>query len=184
MTTKTMNKNVLIPAILAATVLIAGIFALMPVDKAQTVHSTILSTGVVQAVANTKSQVNAAATTYTWTSTAPIRIVGFKVVEGASAAHTTSVITIATMDGAAIATAAVTATTPSSAGAAVTYFISESNMAYHSTVAGGLVVGAGFSLPLHTATSFSITKVNTLQATTTTDTVTLIVQTGGTVTAS
>ena len=34
-------KKIAIPSILAATVLIAGIFALMPVEKASTVHTTI-----------------------------------------------------------------------------------------------------------------------------------------------
>lgn len=36
-------KAVIIPAILAATVLVAGIFAFMPVEKASTVHTTIQS---------------------------------------------------------------------------------------------------------------------------------------------
>ncbi len=36
-------KKIAIPAILAATVLVAGMFALMPVQKASTVHTTILS---------------------------------------------------------------------------------------------------------------------------------------------
>ena len=37
-----MNK-LAIPAILAATILVAGIFALLPVEKAATVHTTILA---------------------------------------------------------------------------------------------------------------------------------------------
>ncbi len=37
-----MNK-LFIPAILAATVMIAAAFAIMPVEKASTVHTTILS---------------------------------------------------------------------------------------------------------------------------------------------
>ncbi len=40
-----MNK-LFIPAILAATVLVAGMFAVMPVQKASTVHSTIISSVV------------------------------------------------------------------------------------------------------------------------------------------
>ncbi len=36
-------KKIAIPAILAATVLVAGMFAVMPVQKASTVHTTILS---------------------------------------------------------------------------------------------------------------------------------------------
>lgn len=36
-------KNLVIPAILAATVLVAGMFAYMPIEKASTVHSTILT---------------------------------------------------------------------------------------------------------------------------------------------
>ena len=39
-----MNK-IVIPAILAATVLVAGVFAMMPVQKASTIHSS-LSSGV------------------------------------------------------------------------------------------------------------------------------------------
>lgn len=39
-----MTNKLLIPGILAATVLVAGIFALMPVDRASTVHTTILQT--------------------------------------------------------------------------------------------------------------------------------------------
>jgi len=39
-------KKLAIPAILAATVLIAGIFAFMPVEKASTVHDTILASGM------------------------------------------------------------------------------------------------------------------------------------------
>jgi len=41
-----MNNKLIIPAILAATVLIAGIFVLMPVEKASTVHTTILAANV------------------------------------------------------------------------------------------------------------------------------------------
>ena len=37
-----MNKNVIIPSILVATILLAGIFALLPVNDASTVHLTIL----------------------------------------------------------------------------------------------------------------------------------------------
>ena len=36
------NKNVIIPSILAAAVLVAGIFAFMPVEQASTVHTIIL----------------------------------------------------------------------------------------------------------------------------------------------
>jgi hypothetical protein len=36
-------KKIVIPAVLAATVLVAGMFAFMPVEKAATVHSTILA---------------------------------------------------------------------------------------------------------------------------------------------
>lgn len=36
-----MTKRIVIPAILAATILVAGMFALMPVDKAGTVHTGI-----------------------------------------------------------------------------------------------------------------------------------------------
>lgn len=39
-----MTKKIIIPAILAATVLVAGMFALMPVERASTVHTTVLST--------------------------------------------------------------------------------------------------------------------------------------------
>lgn len=42
-----MNK-IIIPSILTATILIAGMFALMPVDKASTVHTTIISNRLVQ----------------------------------------------------------------------------------------------------------------------------------------
>ena len=34
-------KKIVIPAILAATILVAGMFAFMPVQKASTVHTTI-----------------------------------------------------------------------------------------------------------------------------------------------
>ncbi len=37
-------NNLVIPSILAATVLVAGMFAVMPVTKASAVHTTILST--------------------------------------------------------------------------------------------------------------------------------------------
>lgn len=36
------NKNLLIPAILAATVLVAGTFAILPVEKVSTIHTSIL----------------------------------------------------------------------------------------------------------------------------------------------
>jgi hypothetical protein len=36
-------KKIVIPTILTATVLIAGMFAFMPIEKAQTVHTTILA---------------------------------------------------------------------------------------------------------------------------------------------
>jgi len=38
-----MNK-LMIPAILVATVMVAGIFAFMPVQQASTVHDTIITT--------------------------------------------------------------------------------------------------------------------------------------------
>ena len=37
-------KKVILPAVLAAAILVAGIFAYMPVQKASTVHTTILQT--------------------------------------------------------------------------------------------------------------------------------------------
>lgn len=39
-------KNIAIPAILAATVLVAGMFAFAPIEKASTVHFTILGGNV------------------------------------------------------------------------------------------------------------------------------------------
>lgn len=36
-------KNIVIPAILAATVLVAGMFAYIPIEKASTIHGTILT---------------------------------------------------------------------------------------------------------------------------------------------
>ena len=38
-----MNRNLFIPAILTATVLVAGIFAFMPVEQASTIHTTVLA---------------------------------------------------------------------------------------------------------------------------------------------
>ena len=38
-----MTNNLLLPSILGATILLAGIFAVMPVEKASTVHTTILA---------------------------------------------------------------------------------------------------------------------------------------------
>jgi len=56
-----MNKF-LIPSILTATVLIAGIFAFMPIDKASTVHTTIIASALtikaVTATCNTDGNVN------------------------------------------------------------------------------------------------------------------------------
>ena len=42
-----MNK-IVIPAILAATVLVAGMFAMMPVQKASTVHSSLFGSQVIR----------------------------------------------------------------------------------------------------------------------------------------
>lgn len=43
MSPKTEMNRLLIPTILTATVLIAGLFAFMPIDKASTVHTTIIT---------------------------------------------------------------------------------------------------------------------------------------------
>lgn len=62
-------KKVVIPAILAATVLIAGIFALMPIQKASTIHSSFgglantavnnaMTTTVVPAINSVNTNIN------------------------------------------------------------------------------------------------------------------------------
>ena len=63
-----MNK-IIIPSILAATILVAGMFAFMPVQKASTVHTTIQST-ILQSVAKSDTDV-ATGDALTLTCTAP-----------------------------------------------------------------------------------------------------------------
>jgi hypothetical protein len=64
-------KKIAIPAILAATVLIAGLFAFMPIEKASTVHSTITGGSVFQVTSNTFALPAANGGTGTLTITAP-----------------------------------------------------------------------------------------------------------------
>ena len=63
-----MNK-VVIPAILTATVLIAGLFAFMPIEKAETVHTSIIAASGVSIHALLKTLPDDG-TDVTWTFTA------------------------------------------------------------------------------------------------------------------
>ena len=77
-------KKLVIPAILAATVLVAGAFAFMPVEKASTVHTTILAgTSQIVTLAPATALITPAAggdatdrTSCTKTSTTPFRVLG------------------------------------------------------------------------------------------------------------
>ncbi len=52
--------NYLLPSILVATVLLAGAFALMPVDEAKAVHTTIQGTQMTQAIIDSTADLGAA----------------------------------------------------------------------------------------------------------------------------
>lgn len=84
MTTTTINKNLLIPAVLAATVLVAGIFAFMPVEKASTVHSQILSNTVPKLAISVADAATVAGETFTLTCTADYAVVGLTFDMGAA----------------------------------------------------------------------------------------------------
>lgn len=102
-----MNK-IIIPTILTATILIAGLFAFMPVQQASTVHTTILAgTSQVRAVAEAAVDVAAApGTTLTLTCNAPFDVLGFTVVQTAGTNDNTAAAAVADQDGAAAAFAA------------------------------------------------------------------------------
>lgn len=59
-----MLNKILIPAALVATVIIAGIFAFMPVEKAGTVHSTLATTSSISTLSDTVTSNNRAITFY------------------------------------------------------------------------------------------------------------------------
>ena len=59
-----MLNKFLIPATLLATVVIAGIFAFMPVEKASTVHSTLATTSSINTLSDTVNANNRAITFY------------------------------------------------------------------------------------------------------------------------
>ncbi|MGH9922023.1 MAG: hypothetical protein ACRD38_04670, partial [Nitrososphaerales archaeon] len=67
-------KKIVIPTILAATILVAGMFAMMPVQKASTVHSSISSSPL--ALTATIQPATAAADQATWTIGAPFCVLG------------------------------------------------------------------------------------------------------------
>ena len=71
-----MNK-LAIPAILVATVMVAGIFAFMPVEQASTVHTTIQDTtaNLLELTATGVTPATAATDTATWTIDEPFRVV-------------------------------------------------------------------------------------------------------------
>ncbi len=66
-------KKIVIPTILAATILVAGMFAMMPVEKASTVHSSIASSPL--ALTATIQPATAAADVATWTIGQPFCVV-------------------------------------------------------------------------------------------------------------
>ncbi len=51
-------KKIVIPAILAATVLVAGMFAVMPVQKASTIHTTIIAAVVGKRLVGENAMLN------------------------------------------------------------------------------------------------------------------------------
>lgn len=57
-------KKIVIPAILTATVLIAGMFAFMPIEKASTVHTTVLAQAAKATTVVDLSGVTIGATSY------------------------------------------------------------------------------------------------------------------------
>jgi len=178
-----MNK-LTIPAILVATVMVAGIFAFMPVQEASTVHTTILAdTPTLKISANTKNQVSAVATTYTWTSTQPMKIIGLIADEAAQTTHTTTVITIIEVNTETIATADATFTTASTVAAASDYFINVKDE-YIGSIAGTPTVAAGWQMPIEGVTQFQITVVTTAGGATVSNTYSLVAETGGTITPS
>ena len=71
-----MNK-LAIPAILVATVMVAGIFAFMPVQQASTVHTTIQDTtaNLLELTATGVTPATGATDTATWTINEPFRVV-------------------------------------------------------------------------------------------------------------
>jgi len=171
----------MIPAILAVTVMVAGIFAFIPVEQATTVHTTILdATPTVQVVDNTKNQVSAVATTYTWTSDEPMTVLGFNGVEAAQAGHTTTVITITQVNGVAMNTAAMTYTISSSGAAAQTFFTNVDG--YIGSIAGTATVDVGWELPLEGVTSIAVEVVTTAGGATVSNTYSLVALSGGTIT--
>jgi len=179
-----MNK-ITIPALLLGVVMIAGAFAFMPVQEASTVHTSAatLTQQSVKVSENSKAQASAAATTYTWTSDAPMTIVGLKGAELAQTDHTTTVFTITQINGVAMNTAAMTYTTQSSAAAAHTFF-SNSVGEQIGSIAGVGTSGAGFLLPIEGVTSITMTVVTTAGSVTVTNAYSLIAETAGTITTS
>ena len=69
-------KKIVIPAILAATVLVAGMFSFLPVEKAQTVHTTIQANSdkIITLTAVVTPEGTGADQTATWTVGAPFRV--------------------------------------------------------------------------------------------------------------
>jgi len=175
-----MNKLTM-PTILVATVMVAGMFAFMPVQQASTVHTTILDvTPTIQVVDNTKNQVSAGATTYTWTSDQPMTVLGFNGVEAAQTDHTTTVITITQVNGVAMNTAAMTYATATTVAAAQTFF---SNVdGYVGSIIGVAAIGGGWELPLEGVTSIAVEVVTTAASVTVSNTYSLVATTGGTIT--
>ena len=77
------SKKLTIPAILATTVLVAGIFALMPIQEAGTVHTAIQATLVGKVAEAGPDIATVAGETFTLTCTADYTILGLTLDMGA-----------------------------------------------------------------------------------------------------
>ena len=71
-----MMTKIIIPSLMVATILVAGIFAFMPIEQASTVHNTITSALVGKVVEGGPDASTTSAETFTLTCTADYTLMG------------------------------------------------------------------------------------------------------------
>lgn len=98
-------KKIVIPAILAATILVAGMFALMPVEKASTVHATIQGTQLQPVSKYVTTAVTTATTVIDLSSSKPFEA---KITIFSSGGSALSVFTVDRITGATVTAGTVT----------------------------------------------------------------------------